>query len=95
MEKHALVVVDDMIQVNSNVFLKEFLMFLRTLFSITDNCPVRWFLGVAHDHYKTIVNILAGHTAYLDSALEMVNISKIALKQTLVESGINVSLSVD
>ena len=70
-ELHVMVVVDDMIQVgNDRKLLDEFLTFLRKSFTITDDGPVRWFLGCAYDHDEVTGNINLTQTAYIDRAIE-------------------------
>lgn len=66
-----MIVVDDMVQVgNSKRLLDEFLEFLLSLFTITDDGPVCWCLGVAYDHNEVTGNMTATLTAYIDRAIQ-------------------------
>jgi hypothetical protein len=81
-----------MIQVgNSKALLEEFLTFLRSSFSITDDGPVKWFLGIDHD--KSTGNIHASQTAYLERGLEKpeFGMEHTTPKKTPMEQGFKVT----
>jgi len=65
-----LTVVDDCIHATNDTALRdEFLAFLRSKYTITDEGELNWFLGV---HYKHLPDgsILANQTAYVDRVLD-------------------------
>ncbi len=90
-ELHVMVVVDDMIQVGySKALLEEFLTFLQSSFSIIDDGPVKWFLGIAYNHDES-GNIHASQTAYLERGLEKFSMEHVTPKKTPMEQGSKVT----
>ena len=84
--------VDDMIQTGHNVELKdEFLTFLRETFTLTDDAPIKWFLGIAFERCDETGNIFASQTAYLDRSLEKFNINRLKNKQTPMDDKFKLS----
>ena len=81
-----------MIQTGNDIKLKdEFLEFLRETFTITDDGPVKWFLGIAFEHCEDTGNIFASQTTCLNRPIEKFGITDLKNKATPMDDKFKLS----